>query len=177
MRISSIPFALAIAILAGCEESSSDKTPAAPATPPAVTAQQSVPPPPPPPPPPAETAKPLAPPPVAPGANPTETPPPGMTAEKADVGSGDKGRGYGEGVIATPVATYFAARERIMFTIQIPEFVRAYKFEHDFKGPKSNEEFMEKIIKKNHVQLPTLPPGHQYWYDAKAEELQVLRPN
>jgi hypothetical protein len=176
MRISSIPLALALAILAGCEESSNDKDSAVPATPPpAATAQQPVPPPPPPPPP-TETV-PATPPAVAADKNAPETPPPGMTAEKADVGSGDKGRGYGEGVIATPVATYFAARERIMFTIQIPEFVRAYKFEHDFKGPKSNEEFMEKIIKKNGVQLPTLPPGHKYWYDAQKEELQVLRPN
>ena len=63
-----------------------------------------------------------------------------------------------------------------MFTIQIPEFIRAYKFEHDMKGPKSNEEFMEKIIKKYGIELPTLPPGHKYWYDAKDEELKVLRP-
>ena len=41
-----------------------------------------------------------------------------MQIEKAQVGSGDKGRGYGPGIIATPVATYFAARERIMFDIQ-----------------------------------------------------------
>lgn len=100
-----------------------------------------------------------------------------MIAEKADVGSGDKGRGYGEGFVATPVATYFAARERIMFTIQIPDFIRAYKFKHDMKGPKSNEEFMEKIVKKNSLDLPTLPAGHKYWYDAKDEELKVLRPN
>ena len=176
MRILCIPFALAIGILAGCDESASDKAPASPATPPAAaTAQKPVPPPPPPPPPP-ESTKPGTPP-AAAATNAPETPPPGMTAEKADVGSGDKGRGYGEGFIATPVATYFAARERIMFTIQIPEFIQAFKFEHDMKGPKSNEEFMEKIIKKNHVQLPTLPPGYKYWYDAKDGELKVLRPN
>jgi hypothetical protein len=175
MRISNIPFAVALAILAGCEETN-DNSPVPVTQPPAATAQQPAPPPPPPPPP-TETAQPATQPAVAGDKNVPETPPPGMTAEKADVGSGDKGRGYGEGVIATPVATYFAARERIMFTIQIPEFIRAYKFEHDFKGPKSNEEFMEKIIKKNNVQLPTLPPGHQYWYDAQKEELQVLRPN
>ncbi len=177
MRISFIPFALVIGILAGCEESPSNNAPASPATPPpSATAQTPAPPPPPP-----ANAQPAAPP-IAPqaslaGANTPQTPPPGMIAEKADVGSGDKGRGYGEGFIATPVATYFAARERIMFSIQIPEFIKAYEFEHDLKGPKSNEEFMEKIIKKNHVQLPTLPPGHKYWYDAKDGTLKVLRPN
>jgi hypothetical protein len=114
---------------------------------------------------------------VTPAKNDGENPPPGMIAEKAGVGSGDKGRGYGEGVVATPVATYFAARERIMFTIQIPELLRAYKFEHDMKGPKSNEEFMKEVIKKHGIELPTLPRDHKYWYDAKDGELKVLRPN
>ena len=99
-----------------------------------------------------------------------------MTLEKADVGSGDKGRGYGEGIIATPAAAYFAARERIMFTITIPDYIRAYKMENDFKGPKSHEEFMQKIIKKNNIRLPTLPPGDVYVYDPKREELLVEKP-
>jgi hypothetical protein len=104
------------------------------------------------------------------------TPGPGMVIEKADVGSGDKGRGYEAGIITTPVATYFAARERIMFTIQIPELIKAYKLEHDFKGPKSHDEFMKEIIEKYNVKLPTLPPGHNYLYDPKREELMVERP-
>jgi hypothetical protein len=178
MKIPQILLVLAIGILAGCEDSTPSKAPVSPATPPAnATAQNALPPPPPPPPPAtSETANPTTPPTTVPDKKVAETPPPGMIAEKADVGSGDKGRGYGDGVITTPIATYFAARERIEFTIQIPEFIRAYKFEHDMKGPKSNEEFMEKIIKKNHIELPTLPPDHKYWYDASKEELQVLRP-
>jgi hypothetical protein len=177
MKIQLLPFALAFGLLVGCEESPTNKAPATPATQPAAATVQK-PPPPPPPVPPPEVVKPAAPQTAAAGgAKVPETPPPGMTAEKADVGSGAKGRGYGEGVIATPVATYFAARERIMFSITIPDYIRAYEFEHDFKAPKSNEEFMEKIIKKNGIQLPTLPPGHRYWYDAAKKELQVLKPN
>ncbi|MGD0518343.1 MAG: hypothetical protein ABSA26_12480 [Thermoguttaceae bacterium] len=103
------------------------------------------------------------------------TPPPGMTIEKADVGSGAKGN-YGPGIITTPVSTYFRTQERISFYIQIPEFIREYKFEHDLKGPKTNEEFMEKIIKKNNVHLPDLPPGHKYIYDPKEEQLMVIKP-
>ena len=99
-----------------------------------------------------------------------------MTMDKAQVGSGDKGRGYGGGIITTPVSTYFAVRERIMFEITIPDALRGFKFENDFKGPKSNEEFMEKVIKKNGIQLPTLPPGHKYIYDPKEEQLMVIRP-
>jgi hypothetical protein len=35
---------------------------------------------------------------------------------------------------------------------------------------------MEKVIKKNGIQLPTLPPGHKYIYDPKEEQLMVIRP-
>jgi hypothetical protein len=135
----------------------------------------------PPPPPPPQTSSntnkqtPVVTPPANTGPQ-SPTPGPGMVIEKADVGSGDKGRGYEEGIITTPVATYFAARERIMFTIQIPELIKAYKLEHDFKGPKSHDEFMKAIIEKYNVKLPTLPPGHNYLYDPKTEVLMVERP-
>jgi hypothetical protein len=173
--------ALLLALSAGCGSSTSQDAAQTPKDTPepsqVETKKVEAPKPPPAPPDEAFTAaeqKPVPPPkatgPVSP------TPPPGMTIEKAQVGSGDKGRGYGGGIIGTPVSTYFAARERIMFEIQIPEFLRAYKFEHDFKGPKTNEEYMEKVIKKNGVQLPTLPPGHSYIYDPKEEQLMVIRP-
>ncbi|MGA2797506.1 MAG: hypothetical protein ABSE63_08015 [Thermoguttaceae bacterium] len=173
--------ALLLVLTAGCGSSTSQNTAQPPdekaASTQAETKKVEAPKPPPAPPDEAFTAaeqKPVPPPkakgPVSP------TPPPGMTMEKAQVGSGDKGRGYGGGIIGTPVSTYFAAKERIMFEIQIPECLRAYKFENDFKGPKTNEEFMEKVIKKNGIQLPTLPPGHSYIYDPKEEQLMVIRP-
>ena len=100
-----------------------------------------------------------------------------MIAEKANVGSGDKGRGYGEGFIATPVATYFAARERIMFTIQIPEFIQAFEIRARYERSEVERGVHGENHEKNHVQLPTLPPDYKYWYDAKDGELKVLRPN
>ena len=118
--------------------------------------------------------KPAAPPKVNTGPV-SPTPRPGMLIEKADVGSGEKGR-YDQGIITTPVSTYFRAQERITFYIQLPEYLRAYKFEHDFKGPKTNEEYMKDIIKKNNIRLPELPPGHRYIYDPKEEQLMVERP-
>jgi hypothetical protein len=176
-----IIIALLLALAAGCGSSTSQDAAQPPdekaASSQAETKKVEAPKPPPAPPDEAFTAaeqKPVPPPkatgPVSP------TPPPGMTIEKAQVGSGDKGRGYGGGIIGTPVSTYFAARERIMFEITIPDCIRAFKFEHDFKGPKSNEEFMEQVIKKNGIQLPTLPPGHSYIYDPKEEQLMVIRP-
>jgi hypothetical protein len=79
------------------------------------------------------------------------------------------------GIVTTPVTTYFNSLERIMFEITIPDALRAYKFEHDFKGPITNEEFMEQVIKKNSINLPALPSGHKYVYDSIAEKLMVER--
>jgi len=94
---------------------------------------------------------------------------------KAEAGVGDKGHGYGQGVIATPVAAYFSAKERIAFDIQIPEAMKLFKATED-RLPKSQEEFMEKIIKANNINLPTLPANHRYLYDPKQGELLVEQP-
>jgi hypothetical protein len=180
-----IPIALLLVLMAGCSSSTTENaTPTASETPAAAqaTAQTKAPPPAAPP---AEsfapektteqktakpfTAKAQAEPDAAKAA-------PYKELEKAQVGSGDKGRGYGQGIIATPVATYFAARERIMFEITVPDAIRAFKFENNFKGPKSHDEFMKMVIKKNNINLPTLPPGHVYVYDPKSEQLMVEKP-
>jgi hypothetical protein len=196
MRHQRILLGLLLALAVGCSNSPSPDVNQNPAdTPPAnqVAAQQH--PTPPPPPPhaglkPDERAMAVAgvtldsvenppPKPAAVAVKPTEVeaakPRPGTELEKAGVGSGAKGRGLGQGIISTPVATYFAARERIFFDIQLPQFVRAFEFENE-RAPKSNEEYMEKIIKKNNIQLPQLPPGHRYVYDPKTKQLMVEKP-
>ena len=97
------------------------------------------------------------------------------TAKKAQVGVGKKGRGYGKGIIATPAATLWAVRERLVFTVQIPEAMKLFKATED-RAPKSHEEFMEKIIKANNIHLPVLPDGDRYMYYPKTEELMVESP-
>jgi hypothetical protein len=94
---------------------------------------------------------------------------------KAEKGVGAKGRGYGQGVIATPAASLFAAKERIAFEIQIPHAMNLFKG-MEGRMPNSNKEFMEKIIKENQIQLPTLPEGERYVYDPKTEQLMVEKP-
>ncbi len=106
---------------------------------------------------------------------PAPQPPPQPPAVKADVGAGVKGRGYGPGIITTPVATYFAAKEQIAFRIQIPDAMRLYKAMNGH-APETHEEFMEKIIKENRIQLPELPPGHRYRYYPEQGELMVEHP-
>jgi hypothetical protein len=103
--------------------------------------------------------------------------PPGTTVVgKAQVGSGEKGRGYGAGLIATPAATYFQARERIAFEIQIPHALQLYKATNGV-GPKTHQEFEQKILKEQRIELPTLPPGHFYQYDPNTEQLMVMKPS
>ncbi len=112
----------------------------------------------------------------------TPPPPPPVVAKtpetvqvKAEAGVGDKGHGYGQGLVATPVAAYFSTKERMAFDIQIPEAMKLFKATED-RLPKSQEEFMSKIIEANHINLPTLPAGHRYLYDPKQGELMVQQP-
>ncbi len=41
--------------------------------------------------------------------------------------------------------------------------------------PKDHQEFMEKIIKANRIQLPVLPGEWQYKYDVENHKLEVVR--
>ena len=98
-------------------------------------------------------------------------------SEKAAVGVGAKGRDYGgPGFVTTPIETLFTAKQLIAFQVQIPSAMKLYKAAHENKGPKSQEEFMDVIIKEHGVELPDLPAGDVYWYDVGKEELMVRHP-
>ncbi len=104
---------------------------------------------------------------------------PGTVREKAAVGMGEKGRGYGGGVVGLvtmPVHTLWTVKERLVLD-QIKHDMDLYKAQDpNGKGPKSQKVFMEEIIKKGDIRLPTLPEGHRYVYDPATEELMVERP-
>ena len=93
--------------------------------------------------------------------------------KKAEVGVGKKGHYGGPGFIKTPISVYFRAQEKITFEVQIPSNMNLYKAMNNNKGPATQEEFMEKIIKANRVDLPDLPPGDRYFYDPEKEELFI----
>ncbi len=112
-------------------------------------------------------------PPPAPPAAVPKTPEP--VKKKADVGVGAKGRGYGQGVVATPTATLFAVKERLIFQDLIPHAMDLFKATEG-RAPKDHDEFMEKIIKANNIHLPELPEGDRYRYDPKTEQLMVESP-
>ncbi len=98
-------------------------------------------------------------------------------SERATVGAGAKGRDYGgPGFVTTPIEALFRADDLIVFESHIPKNLSLYKAEHDNKGPKTHEEFMQVIIKDGGVRLPELPQGDEYWYDPKTEQLMVRHP-
>ena len=99
--------------------------------------------------------------------------PPG--AVPAQVGVGVKGRSLDkhEGIIVTPAKTLFAAKERVVFDIQIPSAMNLYKAEHG-RNPMSHDEFMQFIITANSIQLPQLPANRAYQYDPQTEQLMVV---
>lgn len=102
--------------------------------------------------------------------------PPAEVREKAVVGVGAKGQGYGGGIITEPISVYFRAPQMVAFKIQLPDAMNKYR---GLNGhfPKSHEEFMEKIIKENMIELPVLRPGERYLYDPqKAAEMQTYDP-
>jgi hypothetical protein len=152
---------LSIALLIGCNRSE----PAHPSSPTPPQATVATPPPPPPPSASQATNPPSPQPPKSPN----------TTKLEAKVGVGVKGHYGTEGVIVTPIASLFAVRERLAFEVQIPEAMKLFKATED-RFPKSQEEFMERIIKENHIQLPLLPEGSRYFYDPQRGELMVESP-
>jgi hypothetical protein len=97
-------------------------------------------------------------------------------AGPAGVGIGAQGKGYGAGIVTTPVATLFTVKETIAFKIQIPQAMKFFEAQNNRK-PNSNDEFMEKIIKDNQITLPELPAGEKYIYDPQAGQLMYTHPN
>lgn len=107
---------------------------------------------------------------------PNATPAPNTEKVVAGAGVGQKGQGYGGGIVTEPVHQYFTVKERLAFEVQLPKALQLYKAEHNNKGPATHAAFMKDIIEANSIQLPELPDGHRYQYDPKTETLMVERP-
>jgi hypothetical protein len=120
------------------------------------------------PPPPPVSAKPAAPPAAAPAAE--------ATREKAAVGMGEQGRGYGEGFVGTPIKALWRVKETLVLE-RIEHDLQLFKAQDpQGRGPKTHAEFMEKIVKDGGIRLPALPQGQRYVYDPAKEELFVEQP-
>ncbi len=117
-----------------------------------------------PPPPPVAKAPPAPPQPVV------------MEQVKAEKGVGLKGRSLdgSSGVIVTPVKALFAAKEEIAFEFSFRHQYDIYRAANEV--PKDFDDLTEKVLKPFLIELPELPPGHKYVWDAANEELMVERP-
>jgi hypothetical protein len=99
---------------------------------------------------------------------------PNLVTEKAQVGATGKGNYGGPGAVTTPISVYFQAQERLIYD-SVTYAVKLFEAEHGYK-PKTEEEFMKKVIEANQIRLPQLPPGSKYKYDPQAGELLVEHP-
>jgi hypothetical protein len=111
--------------------------------------------------------------PVAPAAPVEPAQPAAQAVQKpADVGVGKRGHKMGQGIIATPVAAYFAAQEQVAFRVEVPQAMSLFKATNGY-APRSDEEFKKEIIQANNIKLPELPAGDKYFYDPATEQLMV----
>lgn len=102
---------------------------------------------------------------------------PPMEAQKAAVGVGKSSRRLSDGSTVEQMASYqaqayFSAKERIAFDIQL---VQAEKLFEAMEGrkPETHEEYMDKIVRANAIQLPKLPENMRYQYLPEKGELWV----
>ena len=75
--------------------------------------------------------------------------------------------------ITGPLSAYGPMVESISKT-QITSALELFKATED-RYPKDHEEFIEKIIKANNIQLPVLPYKGKYQYDVEKHELVIVR--
>lgn len=100
-----------------------------------------------------------------------------IQAQKAVAGVGKKGQslknetGVGA-IIAGPARTLMNIEQKAVLEFQIPPAVQMFKATNG-RFPKSHDEFMEKIVKFNRLQLPELPDGAVYRFNSEKGELWV----
>ena len=99
---------------------------------------------------------------------------PEMVLEEIQIDSGEQGRGYDEGVVSTPLKALWSAKAQLAFGM-VRKAMDIYKA-GEGHAPKTYQEFMDRIINENHIQLPTLPPGQRYVYDPQKEKLLLEKP-
>ena len=154
---SALIVALAIWAIAGCGGQPADS--GSPSTDVPVANQSNLPPAPPPV---AESpAREIQPPAAAPQSD--------VVRQQAKPGVGVKGKGYGEGFVATPVKAFFSIRERIAFN-QIIHDMKLFEATHN-RYPETHEEFMKEIIEPSHIELPKLRRDQRFVYDPKQVEM------
>ena len=97
---------------------------------------------------------------------------PGMTGKGNYASAGNTSNPMS--IVTTPISVMFRTQDRIVLQY-IEAAMNLYKGEHG-KVPATHEEFMDKIIQANNIQLPRLPAGQTYVYDPVDGVLKVRKP-
>lgn len=97
---------------------------------------------------------------------------PVRVAAEAGVGKQGQSLKNESGIMVEAAKAYFNVRQRSVFDIQIPQALKLFEATEGRK-PRSQEEFMERIVKANNIKLPTLPGNDKYVYDVERGELMV----
>jgi len=93
----------------------------------------------------------------------------------AEVGVGAKGQKYSAGgYLSGNIRAMHRTEERLAF-MNAQKALDMYKATHG-RGPKTHDEYMNKIIKRNGIVLPELNEGEHYLYRPEKEELVVVGP-
>lgn len=100
-----------------------------------------------------------------------------IQAQPARAGVGKKGQSLQDDtgvakIISGPAAALFNIEQKMVLEVQIPQALQLFKATEG-RFPKSHEEFMERIVKANRLQLPELPERGVYRFDPDKGELWV----
>lgn len=98
-----------------------------------------------------------------------------VTIQEAGVGAMGKGEGYGDDPLTYALPAYWSIQERLTFESEVPKAVQIYETMNN-KKVESTKEFMEQVIKPNHIKLPELPEGQKYMWSSKNHKLMIVKP-
>ena len=94
---------------------------------------------------------------------------------KARPGMSKKAQNLGDDPLASKAKALVMVREKVEIDIKLKKSMDLYRGLHGYY-PKTQKEFIEKIIDENKIKLPKLPEGQKYVYDPKTGELLIERP-
>ncbi|WP_145074393.1 hypothetical protein [Aureliella helgolandensis] len=103
--------------------------------------------------------------------------PPVIQAQQALAGVGKRGQSLKNEsgiakIITGPASALFNVEQKAVLEFQIPPAINMFKATEG-RFPNSHEEFMQKIVKANSLQLPELPEGAVYKFNSEKGELWV----
>ena len=100
-----------------------------------------------------------------------------IEAQKAAVGVAKQGQSLQDRqgvakIVAAPLSAVAGVKQMVAYDIQVKQALDVFQAQEG-RLPRSHEEFMEKCIRANNIQLPELPEGAVYRFNVEKGELWV----